>query len=744
MTGQTRSLKWTLLLWAGALLLVMGLVLSGYSTVTIYQGLVNNARNNAISEAISTGGQVRVDLEVAMDTVQTLAYTLASAHTNGANLTRDDVNAILKGLLPTNRLYLATYVGYEPNAFDNKDNVYANMPGYDASGRFVPYWVNIDGNITQEPLTDYNDEGPGNYYLIPKKTLAQSLLDPVVFTAGGKDILGIEFTAPIIVKGIFRGITGIDYNVADLQKIADQYNGYGNTATMVIVSHNGTIVGYKNQKDWAGKSLSDPVVQHRNTQAVLDFIRIANPGTNYVNDTQSDFLQIVVPFTISATKQAWAVEILVPKSQITAGADRSAALMIVLTAAILLISLLILWFITNRITNPLRMITEVARSVSTGNLGVQAQVTSNDETGVLAQAFNQMIIRLRTILQTEIDQRSRLEKNVDQYVTYMGQVAQGNLSDRLELIQDQNGDDPLMTLGQQLNTTTASLEKLIQQTRETASNLSATSSQILAATSQQATGATEQAAAISQTSSTVEEVKVISEQFIHRAQEMTDTAQHSVDISRSGEQVVAETVASMDHIKSQVNSIAENILALSERTQQIGDIITTVNELASQSNILALNAAVEAARAGEHGKGFAVVAVEVRNLAEQSRQATAQVRTILLDIQKAINTTVMVTEEGTKVVEHGVTQAEQSGKVIRQLTEVIDQSSLLATQIVAGGRQQTTGIEQIAIAMQNIKEATVQGLASTRQTEKAVRDLNELAKRLQQNLIQTRTSQPTL
>jgi methyl-accepting chemotaxis protein len=132
--------------------------------------------------------------------------------------------------------------------------------------------------------------------------------------------------------------------------------------------------------------------------------------------------------------------------------------------------------------------------------------------------------------------------------------------------------------------------------------------------------------------------------------------------------------------------------------------------------------------------------VEVRNLAEQSRQATAQVRTILLDIQKAINTTVMVTEEGTKVVEHGVNQAEQAGKAIRQLAEVIDQSSLLATQITAGGRQQTTGIEQIAIAMQNIKQVTLQGLTSTRQTEKAVRDLNELAKRLQQNLVQTRTS----
>jgi methyl-accepting chemotaxis protein len=215
---------------------------------------------------------------------------------------------------------------------------------------------------------------------------------------------------------------------------------------------------------------------------------------------------------------------------------------------------------------------------------------------------------------------------------------------------------------------------------------------------------------------------------------VSNTAQHSVDISRSGEQVIQETITSMDRIKAQVNSIAENILALSERTQQVGDIITTVNEIASQSNILALNAAVEAARAGEHGQGFAVVAAEVRNLAEQSRQATSQVRTILLDIQKAINTTVMVTEEGTKVVERGVQQAEQAGRAIQQLAGVIDESSLLATQMSAAGRQQSTGIEQIEGAMQNIKLATVQGLTSTRQTEKAAQDLNQLAIQLQKTV----------
>jgi methyl-accepting chemotaxis protein len=190
---------------------------------------------------------------------------------------------------------------------------------------------------------------------------------------------------------------------------------------------------------------------------------------------------------------------------------------------------------------------------------------------------------------------------------------------------------------------------------------------------------------------------------------------------------VQETIGSMAHIKERVEGIAENILALSEQTQQIGEIIATVNDIAAQSNILALNASVEAARAGEHGKGFAVVAAEVRNLAEQSKQATAQVRAILSDVQNGINATVMATEEGTKVVDAGVGLAAQTREVIVQLAGVIDESAQAAMQMVAGGRQQASGIEQIVLAMQNINQATVQSLASTRQAEKAAQDLNDLA-----------------
>jgi PAS domain S-box-containing protein len=277
-----------------------------------------------------------------------------------------------------------------------------------------------------------------------------------------------------------------------------------------------------------------------------------------------------------------------------------------------------------------------------------------------------------------------------------------------------------------------SLQAILAQVREAASDLGTAASEILAASTQQATGSSEQAAAISQTSTTVDEVKVISEQAIQRTQEVVDASQHTVQTSGAGHQVVQDTVSSMDLIKTRVESIAENILALSAQTQQIGEIITSVSDIAAQSNMLALNASVEAARAGEQGKGFAVVAAEVRSLAEQSRQATAQIKSILLDIQDGINSTVMATEEGTKVVDEGMRFAAQAGEVIEQLAGAIDDAAQTAMQVRAGAQQQATGVEQIALAMQNINQATTQTLSSTQQTEKAAQDLDMLARHLTQ------------
>jgi PAS domain S-box-containing protein len=276
------------------------------------------------------------------------------------------------------------------------------------------------------------------------------------------------------------------------------------------------------------------------------------------------------------------------------------------------------------------------------------------------------------------------------------------------------------------------LHRLMRETQETVTVLSSSTAEITASTTQVASGSAQAAAAVSQTTATIEEVKQTAQVSTEKARHVSETAQKTAQISQSGKKSVEESIQAMRRIQEQMESIAESIVRLSEQGQAIGEIIATVNDLAEQSNLLAVNAAIEAARAGDQGRGFAVVAQEVKSLAEQSKQATAQVRTILGDIQKATSAAVMATEQGSKAVEAGVRQSTEAGESIGVLADSIDEAAQSATQIAASSRQQLTGMDQVALAMENIKQAATQNVATTKQTEVSAQNLHSLGQKLRQ------------
>jgi len=239
----------------------------------------------------------------------------------------------------------------------------------------------------------------------------------------------------------------------------------------------------------------------------------------------------------------------------------------------------------------------------------------------------------------------------------------------------------------------------------------------------QATAATQQAAAVAQTSTSLEQIRETSNQTLEKANELSDIAERSFEEGSLGLSEVRNGVAAIGSIREQVEDIARNMVNLSGLSKRIGEITASVNNLAQQSKMLAVNASIEAAKAGESGKGFAVVAEEMGNLAEQSEEATTQVRQMLDDVQSATEKAVMATEEGTKQVDSGVVLFENTGATMESLHKAIEQSAVASQQISASIRQQTLGIGQVTDAMVDINKVTTQFVATSSQIKRSVEDL---------------------
>ena len=306
-------------------------------------------------------------------------------------------------------------------------------------------------------------------------------------------------------------------------------------------------------------------------------------------------------------------------------------------------------------------------------------------------------------------------------------IAAGDLT--VNLSRDQRADE-IGRLAQTFHRMAGNLREQIRSLSEGVNVLGLSATQISSSAAQLAATSSETAAAVNQTTTTVEEVKQTAQVSSQKAKYVADSAQKATHVAQAGRQAVQAAIDGMERIQAQMESIAESVARLSEQSQAIGEIIAAVNDLAEQSNLLAVNAAIEAAKAGEQGKGFAVVAHEVRSLAEQSKQATAQVRTILNDIQKATTAAVLATEQGSKAVEAGVKQSTEAGEAIRSLADSITEAAQAATQIAASSQQQLVGTDQVALAMENIKQASMQNVAGTKQAETAAHSLHELGQKL--------------
>jgi methyl-accepting chemotaxis protein len=337
-----------------------------------------------------------------------------------------------------------------------------------------------------------------------------------------------------------------------------------------------------------------------------------------------------------------------------------------------------IFVVVHRSIQPLLRLTNAARRIAEGNLEEEVPVVRRDEIGTLAEAFNTMTTVIVRNLKGEIVRSGRLMASI----------------------------------------------------KESVIRLSSSTAEMTAISAQQSAGSAQQAAAVQEVSTTAAEIAITAKQITDNARSVESIAELTAESADAGTHDVVNAIEGMARLKAQVQGIAESMLDLGANSQKIGGIVEIIDEISDQTNLLALNAAIEAAGAGDAGKRFAIVAQEVKRLAERTVDATRQIRSLIEDIQKQTNSTIMVTEEGTKAVDAAAQLVDKVHQSFAAIQQMVEETNRSAKEIALSTRQQTTACEQMAETMTEVRDVAQQVAMGAQQTEGAIGEIMELAERL--------------
>jgi methyl-accepting chemotaxis protein len=751
---QSMSIRLKIAMWGGASLLLMLSALNTYTILTLRSNMMETGKKEAEARAEEQAWFVDTQIQKALLTARTLAQSLSAMKTQGAQLDRADVNAMLKQVLVDNPDFLGIYTLWEPNAFDGKDAQYVNAPGHDQTGRFIPYWVRSNNQIILEPLLDYETAGIGDYYLVPKQTGKETVLDPYVYPINGQNVLLTSLIVPITVDGKFYGIAGVDLPLTFLQKMADQLDVYDKSGVLILYSNNGTISAITGRPEL----VNTPIQQFSSDwQEDLEAIQ---SGKHFLQ-VENGMVETYVPIQLGNTATPWSLNLNIPTGVITAEESSYVWRMSVIGILLTILGLVLLWLTAGAVTRPIRRITAVANRLAEGDLQQNIDIQQEDEVGQLAKAFHRIV--------TYLQEMSSVAR----------QIAEGDLTTEATLLSDHD------EFGKSFSKMISNLRVLIGQVAEDAKSLHAASEQLseasrqagqatsqIAATMQQIStgnlqqsdslvqtaasvslmnrvitgvsdGTQEQANAINKTAQIAAHINAAIEQVASNAQSVTRDSAEAAKHSRNGAQTVKDTISGMETIRSKVGLSASKVEEMGNRSGEIGVIVETIEDIASQTNLLALNAAIEAARAGEQGKGFAVVADEVRKLAERSSRATKEIGALVKGIQNTVSEAINTMMESADEVEAGVSRANSAGEALDSILIVAEsvykqaeesgeaaaRVSAAATEMVRAVDAVSTIIEENSAAMDTmaansseLKEAVETVAASSEESSAAVEE----------------------
>ncbi len=375
-----------------------------------------------------------------------------------------------------------------------------------------------------------------------------------------------------------------------------------------------------------------------------------------------------------------------------------------------------------QITRPVGQMQRVARQIGDGDYSSRIPVTGTDQFASLGRTVNTMVDQIVTNARQQEEQNAALQTQIVRLLEEVSSVAEGDLTVEAEV-----SDSALGAVADSFNYMITELRQVIGRVNGATQQVSNSTDEILTTTDNLSRSAEQQAASIADTSTAIEEMAVSIQQVSENAAISAQVAREARDAAEDGAQAVTATAAGMGRIRDQVQETSKKIERLASSSQEIGTIMALIKDVADQTSVLALNAAIRAAAAGEHGKGFAVVAEEVRQLAERTTTASAQIEALVKGIQAETGEAMVAMVEGTQEVLVGAGLADEAGRALARIDTTSAQLAELIEAISLAAEQQARASGGIARAMGEISGLTTSTTAGTQQAVASVAALAALA-----------------
>jgi methyl-accepting chemotaxis protein len=569
--------------------------------------------------------------------------------------------------------------------------------------------------------------------------------EPVISKSSGNVI--IVFAAPVYqdnkIVGIVGGTVPTDYFKQLLS------NGrQGNSGDAYLVNKEGFFISpprFADQLKQQGLIKERAELEYKVDTIAVQQAAAGNHGTGEYTDYRGKTV-IGAYYPVEGT--SWSVIIEQDRNEALATLNNFRNISIVITLIAIIVVVLLGILFASSIGKPIQQISHIADQLALGDIDQNISLQRGDEIGKLADSFHTLIGYQRQI--AEIAQRlaqkdlavfisPQSEKDIlghslvqmlanlkETIATIAEQAVQLlSASDQLALAADQSG--------RATNQITATIQQVARGASQQAESINQTASsveQMTRAINGVAHGAQEQAQAVGKASSVVHLLTAAIQQVTGNSRKVSQESSAASEAAQQGKYTVQQTIEGMQKIKARVDFSAEKVQNMGERSNQIGAIVETIEDIASQTNLLALNAAIEAARAGEHGKGFAVVADEVRKLAERAAQATKEISSLIQDIQQTVAEAVTAMQESTKEVEREADRAGNAGmaldaiqKSIQAVVEQAEQAAAAAKNMENAAGELVEAMDSVSAVVEENTAATEEMAASATQVSQAIENI---------------------